>query len=412
MVPEARTTSQGWSRSDGSTLRTIHSLEAETRLFERLWLVPGVALTTAGASTDNLDLSTLAFTPHLGLAWDATGDRRTWLRASAHQRVAPGLEALVRSQRSIDFGRRCFWDADTATYSRSCVDNRDHPGTVGLPCGPTNLAADGAPCGQPLRLARAWELSMGLERALVLGTSFRLDVVYRRSADLPVIRETNQVWNGAGNVVTGYQTGRAEIVRDYSSDPDGRRRYLGVTAAIQKQTGPLRLLLAHTWSRHREQYALTAAGAGFGSGSVSAEIPAADDRTHSTRFLASYDILGYAAVGTIFAFDTGLPYQRFFVNDTLAAYTDYRARLGINPGTNLNDPADDRPTRYPDVMHLDLQLRGRARRLVGIDADLYIDVLNVLGSKTVTSLGAPGTSFVAGPPPPARWWRVGLAYRY
>ena len=43
-----------------------------------------------------------------------------------------------------------------------------------------------------------------------------------------------------------------------------------------------------------------------------------------------------------YSFASGFPYNRLFRNDVTNSYENYRALRGINPGTNLNDPNDDR----------------------------------------------------------------------
>ena len=57
-------------------------------------------------------------------------------------------------------------------------------------------------------------------------------------------------------------------------------------------------------------------------------------------------------------------------------------RVGINPGANLNDPADDRALRLPDVQHLNVQARANLSPFIGTNLELFADVINVLSLRT------------------------------
>ena len=59
----------------------------------------------------------------------------------------------------------------------------------------------------------------------------------------------------------------------------------------------------------------------------------------------------------------GLALQPAFRNDETGKYEDYRARVGVNPGTNINDPGDDRALRLPDIQQLNVQLRANLQPL-------------------------------------------------
>jgi hypothetical protein len=125
------------------------------------------------------------------------------------------------------------------------------------------------------------------------------------------------------------------------------------------------------------------------------------------RALASYDILGFASFGLAYAFDSGRPLTRLFRNDVTGTYENYRARQG-NPGASISDPAGGGPNRSPDEQQLNLQLRLRAQRLVGVDLDFYGEAIHILapGPGTIDD-----TSFVA-TSDRQTLWRIGAAFRY
>ena len=67
-------------------------------------------------------------------------------------------------------------------------------------------------------------------------------------------------------------------------------------------------------------------------------------------------------------------------------YENYRARRGVNPGNNVNDPSDDRELRLPDRQELNLQARLSLLPLIGQQLDFYVDALNILDLRTPTGL--------------------------
>jgi hypothetical protein len=270
---------------------------------------------------------------------------------------------------------------------------------VGLPCGSTGVDDDGNPCRAGLRLPRAWEHSLSAEHEVGLGARPFVELVYRRPSHLPNVTETNRIWSPQGDVVVGYRNGRQEIVNNYASDGDGDR-YIDLTVGVRKETGALRLLTAYTYSRHR--LLVTDSIGNYAYASLD------DDRPHALRALLSYAFGDHGSLGLIYRHDSGAPLTRFYRNRA-GTNESYRAATGANPGTNLNDPIDDRPSRLPDVNRLNLQLRLRTKGLIGLDFHLHLDFMNVLADRVPA--GADEIEFYPRRRP-GRWARVGLEYRY
>ena len=61
--------------------------------------------------------------------------------------------------------------------------------------------------------------------------------------------------------------------------------------------------------------------------------------------------------------------------------------MGINPGTNINDPADDRALRLPDLPEPERPARpSTSSRSSASGLETFVDVLNVLGLRTTTAV--------------------------
>ena len=115
-----------------------------------------------------------------------------------------------------------------------------------------------------------------------------------------------------------------------------------------------------------------------------------------------------------YSYYSGLPYNRRFRNDVTGRFENQRARVGANPGTNINDPTDDRELRLPDFQSLNAQVAFNFLPLIGQNLETFVDVLNVLALRTTTAVeedDGPLWGIQRGRMPPLRI-RFGLRYRY
>ena len=100
--------------------------------------------------------------------------------------------------------------------------------------------------------------------------------------------------------------------------------------------------------------------------------------------------------------------------DVTTQYDLYRAQVGVNPGTNVNDPSDDRSLRLPDQQDVNVQVRANLLPLTGQRLEFYVDVLNVFGLRTTTKVAEnDGQDFgvIRSRMDPFRI-RLGMNYRY
>jgi hypothetical protein len=232
------------------------------------------------------------------------------------------------------------------------------------------------------------------------------DVVDRRGGHWQA-RETNRVWDRSGTRVIGFSNGRNENVIDLSRSRAGGRRHRSLHSTLTATPGPLAVTLAHVYSRNTEP------GDEISNPWDGVQGAWDDEGRHFLYGRAVADVRGYLSVGALYTYAQGEAYGRLFRNDITNSYENRRSLRGTNPGSNLNDPSDDGQLRLPKTEQLSLQLRGRGRRLLGIDADLYLDVMRILQSSSTGQVAGGVPSFIgSAAPAPDSWYRIGLEYRY
>ena len=254
---------------------------------------------------------------------------------------------------------------------------------------------------------------------MIQGVALGSDVVYRQYNNPYETIETNQIWNNAGTSLSSdgaYKNGRAETISDLATPSDAKRRYLGITGTAHKREGALKITASYTWSALQGNVNNNE-GNDFGENPgrqvyLYGYLP--DDSRHMLRVQSTYMITKWLSSGFIWRYSSGRPYRRRFRNDVLGSFSDYRARVGVNPSANINDPSDDRPLRLPDQMSAALQLRANFRQLTGVNAEAFCGVLNILALRTTTSVDeqdGPLFGTARGRMSPLTL-RIGFRYRY
>ena len=410
-----------WVRSSAG-YRFINSLQDAVRVTRGLTVTPGLALSVNSAGNNHTGkvISQADVTAHLAAAWDAFQDGTTVVRGSLNQYVDSDAVRIARQTLGTGVWRECRYNPATEAFDIDCTYGGGLSGsTIGLPCGPTGLHPDGTSCREKLRTPRTWEYTLGAEREVLPGVGLGSDIIYRRFTNPYEVRETNRIWNGAGSGIDrlgGYRNGRPQVVDDLGTPDEAQRRYLALTASVKKREGKLKMTASYTWSR---LYGNVANEEANDYGNIAprdiylwGDLP--NDRRHEMRTSAAYQVNRWFSAGTNFSYFSGGPYSRRFRNDLTGQYDNYRARVGFNPSGNLNDPADDRASRLPDIQRLNLQLRAHLLPLVKANLEVYVDFLNVLSLNTATGVVTEdGPSFGAptGTLEPFRT-RLGLRYRY
>jgi hypothetical protein len=413
----------GWFITSATTQRNALSLADSWRPTRFITLVPGLAFVSAWVedSRGTRVVSNGAWAPSLSAVWDATHDGRTALRASYNNYVDVDIAGLGQFAAGTQVNKRCRWNGSTGQYDAGCTFQGGNTNTVGLPCGPQGVNLDGSPCLENLRIPRTQEFAVGGEREVTAGLALGVDLVYRQFQHQYEARETNQIWgtsDGQLNPAGGYRNGRAQSILDLGTPDDAQRRYVGITGSVTKREGRLKLRGAYTWSKldgtlinglaTDNLYGLIAPRNTFLDG------PLSDDHRHEIHLTMQYQITPWLTTGVRYLYYSGLPYNRYFRNDYTGAFENLRAQTGVNPGTNINDPGDDRPLRLPDIQDLNAQIRVNWQPLIHQRLETFVDVLNILAVRTTTSYGVnDGQDF--GTPrnrlDPFRI-RLGVMYRY
>ncbi len=139
-----------------------------------------------------------------------------------------------------------------------------------------------------------------------------------------------------------------------------------------------------------------------------------DDHRHEIKLNMLASISRWLSLGLRYSYNSGTPYDRLFRNDVTGSFENLGARTGINPGTNVNDPADDRALRLPDQHLLNAQLAFNFQPLIGQRLEAFVDILNALALRTFTSVtenDGPSFGQPSGRMAPMRI-RLGMRYRY
>ena len=413
----------GWFIGTDTLSKNVATLTDTWRITRYVTVTPALSYVwaKAGNSVGDEVINASTWAPGIAAIWDPTHDGRTALRGSASSYVDIDVGAIARHTIGTQAQKRCLWNVTLGDYDDStCVYSGGRTkNTIGLPCGPSGFDENGNPCRQELQVPRTTEITAGGEREVALGLALSLDYVHRQFSHQYEVNETNRIWNYSGsrlNTFGGYRNGVSETIQDLETPAGASRRYDGVTLGLNKREGRVKANISYTWSE--------LVGTVFnGSTNAWGDIPGRDvylygflpdDHRHEVKLTMGYQATPWLTFGTRSTYLSGMPYDHLYRNDETATYDSYRAARARDPGTDVNDRADDRPLRLPDQLEINVQTRVNLLPLIGQRLDFYVDVLNVLALRTVTAVGTnDGQDFGI----PRTWMdplriRLGVNYRY
>jgi hypothetical protein len=163
-----------------------------------------------------------------------------------------------------------------------------------------------------------------------------------------------------------------------------------MTTTIRKRSGRFKIQMGYTWSKLAGNV-----DSANGDNNPFGDNPGRDvylygylrdDRRHDFRGSASWQATDWLTLGTTYSFSSGNPYNKTFRNSVTGKFEDLRAEVGYNPGTNPNDPGDDRELRLPDIYRVNLKVAVNFKPLFGQNLEAYVDFLNVLNTRAVTAV--------------------------
>ncbi|HXU81967.1 MAG TPA: hypothetical protein VN914_11260 [Polyangia bacterium] len=382
---------KGWFITSTTSLRNVASIQDAWKPSRHLTLTPGAAFSYAKADNSRGDtvLTQSTITPSIAAAWDATHDGRTVLRASFNQYVDLDLNPVATHSLGSQVNQKCKFDEATGKYTKECVYSGGATGaTIGKPCGPSGIDGTGTDCVTSLKIPKTWEYTVGAEREIFEGLSLSLDFIWRLYANQYEKSETNRIWSPGGGALDaggGYRNGRQQTVSDLETPDNARRRYVGITAAITRREGKLKAHVAYTWSR-LDGTVLDGMNNQLGDiapRDIFLDGPLGDDHRHEIKANLSYAVTRWLNTTMRYSYYSGLPYNRYFYNSVTNSFEDLRATQGINPGTNLNDPGDDRALRMPDFHSLNAEVGFNLLPFTGQRIELAVDFLNILNQRIV-----------------------------
>ena len=392
--PRIEAARYGWIIQSSTVVRHVATLNDAWRPTRYLTVTPALShVWAAGGSSSGSDVvGAQAFAPAVSVAWDATHDGRTALRASYNNYVDINIFDLARHTLGAQVQQRCQWNADTQDYSKNCEYSGGTTNTFGLPCGPLGFDSSGNPCREKLKIPRVYEYTAGGEREVTPGVAMSLDLIYKNFVHPYEISETNRIWNPSGSSLDqlgGYRNGRRQTINDLGTPDSAGRDYKGVTLGLNKREGRVKAKASYTLAK-LEGNVFEGINNQWGDDAPQNVFlwgPLSDDHRHEVKLSATYQMTPYLSMGLRYRYFSGTPYNRLYRNETTGNFDLYRARVGINPGNNINDPNDDRELRLPDIQDFNAQLRLNLLPLVGHAVDFYVDILNVLALRTTTAYG-------------------------
>ena len=391
----------GWFIATSNTARHTATLSDTWKATRFLTIIPAVSHVWATASNSSgesvLDSQALAVAG--SVAWDATHDGRTVVRGSYNQYVDISVFDIAKHTQGSQVSQKCKWDAVTSSYSAECVfSGGSASNTVGKPCGPSGIDEFGRKCNEKLAVPHTYEYTLGAEREVSPGIAMSFDMVYKDFKNQYETRETNRIWNSGGtdlNLLGRYRNGRAEKIMDIGTPDAAQRQYRGATIGLNKREGRFKSKVSYTLSSLNGS---VLDGTSNPLGDVPPQDvyltgPLADDHRHEVKLQATYAITPWLSSGFRYRYFSGTPYNRYLYETVDNKYDSYRARQGTNPGVDINNPDDDRELRLPDLQDFNLQLRANLLPFLGQQIDFYVDVLNVLGLRTVTEVSQEDRNF-------------------
>jgi hypothetical protein len=374
------------------------------RVRRYLTVLPALSFIQASASNNfhTFPFSTTTWAPAISIVWDVHHDGKTVLRASGSVYVDIDMSLVGRAPiggqisatgsnvATGQVSQRCQYDPANGLFDSACVYSGGvSKNTVGRPCGPNGLDENGNSCQKQLKIPRTYEGTLGVSQEVAPGAALGLDYVYRKFVNQFEDFETNRIWNKSGTAVLGYRSGVAETVMDLETPSQAHREYMGLSLTATKQEGNLRMNGSYTLAKLTgtvlDGFQNYYGNVGPQNQFLSGYLP--DDHRHEIKLTATYWVRPWFSAGFRYVYTSGTPALHLFFDPVTGTYNSYRSPVGVDSGNNINDPADNRTLRLPDIQNLNIQVRAVLKPVIGYDISLFADIINVLGLRTALTQG-------------------------
>ncbi|MCG8554920.1 MAG: TonB-dependent receptor [Proteobacteria bacterium] len=340
---------------------------------EWLHVLPGLRF-DYGASYDTSGqrvTSLYGFSPRLGLAADITQDGRNILSAyyGRHLETLALSTASGVDRRARRITRVQQWDPATASYSRLVAERG----------GPEGVEFD--PNARP---PRADEITLAARRQLVPGLAGTVEYTYKRISNQWTSLEVNRIWDPTGVRVVDWvipQLRNKEVYR-YMTPDESYDVYHGLSFSIAGQPSSswdIAAFYTLAWSygswlddNPRQQRFL------FGYNG--------EDHRHRLRLMPTYVLGNHLTLGATLTYQSGSPLSKWYYNEFEGSRDNRRSPRGTVPSTP-NETKAIAEFREPDTLGVDARITiNLLPEDLGQSLNLYVDVFNLLNSRTPTGI--------------------------
>ena len=227
-------------------------------------------------------LSTNAWGPRLGVAWDPWGDNKTKFTAAIGRFNDMGRLAIAGFLNRTDIGTKLFLGEYFGAYGNSTGENYSY-----TPAGNPYEVADG------LVAPHSDELTIGTEREIVQDLVGIARVDLKRTENLYEDDDVNMTWDEDGYNVIGTYNGDLESIYRLRTPTVARRSYTRIDVGLRRN-------FADRWLLQAFYYYTVSKGTTLDTISGYLDIAPQDkyyedrilgtDLTHSVKFAAAWDI--------------------------------------------------------------------------------------------------------------------------
>ena len=253
--------------------------------------------------------------------------------------------------------QRCDWNEATQAFDFDLrIQRRGQPEHLRPALRAHRLRRPGAALpGEAEHPAHASSTPSGAEREVVQGLALGLDLFHRNfrhpyetAGDQPGLGQRRVAWPSPAATATA-----AARPSSTSAPRRGQPAATGAPPlAAHQARGPVEDQgLLHAQPSWRATCSTASTTPGATSRPATCSCTATWPTTTATRSRRAPPTRStrWVSAGLRYRYYSGRPYNRLYRNDVTGAFDLYRARVGENPGTNINDPDDDRSLRLPDL---------------------------------------------------------------